>query len=671
MIEAWFEGWDMTGDGSAVNVPVLMPNDEIREIAGLVGMDDSDLFCIDIPSGFTRHTTIKCLIPTQSLRYLFNEHLQTDTVTAVGIKFFWRDKNVSISDADQSRNLMRVWLLPPRPIFQNATKYANDSSSTQVGVVALTAVDRRYFWNSASAEKDYYLRKYTHDGRWVSFQRGEDTPIYAANSLIRQLSADITGDESKIDLHWFEVVTNADPVLQQRAWNIYFGGAVNAAMGLDLLLSLLGFVLVPVQAISDWVYIALRIGGLLDGTSPTVYPESVVKCAEFIDYYQNAVAGGFVPSSDVSLVTASTHPLYRYWNGQFDDQYQRWCVANNWDRYTLVQFPIRSTEGNTLYSNTDEEVAHTGGSFYVLPSTFFEEKLVASIASGSGRSDSFKRYRALRESRPMLRSPNSTDRLDTPSVPAWDYAAYAAMATELLRKRIREVQYGTVALGGWVLSMEPYLRLTHLRYTIAIRSGQVVPITLVTNDESDWLLGPDGLHTTDPRQVFVGKGLAKVQRHCSGIVEIDVAPPNCRVFPARITGATRVSDSGNGYWQWEYQWEEVERDPDTVQPVGVNMDGYERSWSKIDDTPLTAVNFAEAGNVYLGLHNSGNKIAPGVLQSEYSAAWIEPAPISVGTIVMMCEHFPTGNVAGKAEGDYPNAFHYWFSMPNAVKVTCT
>ena len=101
------------------------------------------------------------------------------------------------------------------------------------------------------------------------------------------------------------------------------------------------------------------------------------------------------------------------------------------------------------------------------------------------------------------------------------------------------------------------------------------------------------------------------------------------------------------------------------------MDGYERKWNKITDDPRPAVNFAEAGNVYLGLHNSGNKIAPGVLQSEYSSAWIEPAPISVGTIVMMCEHFPTGNITGKAEGDSPNPTNYWFSMPNAVKVTCT
>jgi hypothetical protein len=56
-----------------------------------------------------------------------------------------------------------------------------------------------------------------------------------------------------------------------------------------------------------------------------------------------------------------------------------------------------------------------------------------------------------------------------------------------------------------------------------------------------------------------------------------------------------------------------------------------------------------------------------VLQSHYNNATVEALPICNDTIVHMVEQFPTSYTSGTV----PVEPQYWFSMPNAVKVTCT
>jgi len=151
------------------------------------------------------------------------------------------------------------------------------------------------------------------------------------------------------------------------------------------------------------------------------------------------------------------------------------------------------------------------------------------------------------------------------------------------------------------------------------------------------------------------KGKAQAYRNCIGATIIDAPPPNTRVFPAKITGYDTVST-----WRFVYSWEEVEPDP-TSTNLSVTITPYARTGT------TNAKNMAENGNVYVGPANTGNVIAPGVLQSDYANATISALPISNGTIVMMCEQANTAYTGG----GMPAGPQYWFSMPNAVLVECT
>jgi hypothetical protein len=208
-----------------------------------------------------------------------------------------------------------------------------------------------------------------------------------------------------------------------------------------------------------------------------------------------------------------------------------------------------------------------------------------------------------------------------------------------------------------------------LRYYLCRREGNLMPLTMTEAAEDEWLLGPDGLRPNHPSRVFVGQGMAQVRYHTSGVHTIGVAPPNCRVFPARITAATRIGVAGNDYWQWEYEFEEVEPNPIDPSPLTQDITEYARSSTLTASVTVPARNLAETGNVYVSAGNSGNQIAPGVLQSAFTSATIEPLPISVGTTVMMCEHFVTVYFESVAPFA-PYQRQYWFVMPNAVNVVC-
>jgi hypothetical protein len=188
---------------------------------------------------------------------------------------------------------------------------------------------------------------------------------------------------------------------------------------------------------------------------------------------------------------------------------------------------------------------------------------------------------------------------------------------------------------------------------------QIVPISTTVCDEDDWVLGSNMMPKDHPSQVIIGKGLAQARRLSSGVTMVDVAPPNCRVFPALITAATRIG-TGNDYWKWTYTFQEIEPNPLANTPMSVVVTPFERSG--------TARNLIENPNVFVALGNPANFISPGVSQADYLPdAIIDCIPICVGAIVMMCEHFLT---LYTESGNPPFGIRYWFSTPNAVKVTC-
>jgi hypothetical protein len=121
-----------------------------------------------------------------------------------------------------------------------------------------------------------------------------------------------------------------------------------------------------------------------------------------------------------------------------------------------------------------------------------------------------------------------------------------------------------------------------------------------------------------------------------------------------------MAASGNGYWKWVYTFAEREPNPLANELHSVSAAPFDRN--------STARNMIENPNIYLGAGNAGNLISPGVLQSHYLPnATIDCLPICNGAIVMMCEQYLT---IYTESGSPPFGVEYWFSVPNAVKVTC-
>lgn len=200
--------------------------------------------------------------------------------------------------------------------------------------------------------------------------------------------------------------------------------------------------------------------------------------------------------------------------------------------------------------------------------------------------------------------------------------------------------------------------------------GQMSPYTITSCDENDWIFGMSGAALNKPEEVIVGKGLAQSYRNCVGATIVDVAPPNCRIFPARIIG----SEQFEGKWKWRYGFEEVEPNPDITSPDSyVAVNEYGRNTNQ----DLLARNMSEEGNVFVSAGNASNVVAPGVYQADMTTGTIEALPIKSDTIVMMCEQFLTIAPAftdpddPQETIDPPHKPQYWFSMPNAVLVTCT
>jgi hypothetical protein len=195
-------------------------------------------------------------------------------------------------------------------------------------------------------------------------------------------------------------------------------------------------------------------------------------------------------------------------------------------------------------------------------------------------------------------------------------------------------------------------------YRLAEIDGEMSPFTITECDQSDWRFGLSGEAWSDPSQIVTAKGKAQAYRNCIGATIIDVPPPNTRVFPARITGFTEFQTP----WTWQYSFTEVEPQvpPETLPAPSASMGAYARVG--------LARNMAEAGNVFTTFGASTNVVAPGVKQSDYANATIAALPISVGTIVEMVEQFRTARVDPPMTAAEPPAF--WFSMPNAVRVTC-
>lgn len=613
MISAWFQNSDN------VKIPAVFPDAEIAELAAMSGVPFQDLFSIDIPGGASRETRIKVLIAQSDLNTLYASE---GVYGIASVRFHW------FTDED-TEMAMYVSLLPPRPLFM--------VPSAQ-GVAVVEAVDARYWWKRTqlNAVNITALRgqMFSSDGRWMV---NSDDAAMTPSNLLSTLVAALPYGVATLNTSGYA----PDALLINRVADHVFTPECSVAMAIDLLLMNTGYVCVWTNGVT--------------GLCVTQIKNDDVTIRSFMSDHKIAMQGGLEATSGTA---AGSEPLMTLWEANANYQVNRMPPSAS------VSFPFRTVEGKTAYDNAT--TLRSGEIQFAYEREYGIQGSIATTRSRTSVPASLvvKEPRALVASAaptPFTPATSGSNTLNTPTPPAWARITYEGLVRELLRKRC-ELSIGTTVWGGWADFPTGAYRGTMLRYTLGHRHGDLVPITITKCDDSDWVFGPDGLTPSDPHDIVVSKGMIHARRLGSGVLQLDVAPPNCRFFPAKVTGHTRIDVSGNGYWKWTYTWEEVEPNPLASSPEVVSLS----TWAR---TGTSARNLTEDSNVYISDHNNGNVIAPGVLQSDYTNAKIEPLPIADNTIVLMCEQFLTSYL-GDGTTFPPFARRFWFSMPNAVKVTC-
>lgn len=607
MIEAWF----VTSGGTRVDCHV--PDHETVEIGAMVGMTPQDLFRIDVPAGASREARIRVLVRQDALNTLYASTADGANPSAV---FYWCE-----NDGETPFSL-DLWLLPPRPLFM-----VPDGA----GVAVVEAVDQRYWWKQSQMDEINGQQQaswlYSSDGRWVAATPASTTPLAFVTYLKTLLTA-IVGT--------FTIPGGFAPsaTLLNRVVDQVYTPEASLAMTLDMALSAFG-----------WIF---QWDAAAGGYTLVEVDDDAAALDSWMADQKRAIAGGLEATSGATL---GTEPLLAVWQGAATWQRNR-MPAN-----ATISYPYRSVEGKTRYDNANDFPADTVR-FADQREFGWEHAVATSRARSTLGARCVKEPRALVASlTPTLLPASPGASIEGTTSPSWDYATLNTAIKALLVKRCG-VMVGQTGWAGWVAAPNGAYRATLLRYTVGVRGGQVVPITITKADQDDWILGPSGTLPEDPRQIVFGKGLAHPRRLPSGAMQMDVPPPNTRVFPALITGFTQV----DGKWIWVYEFEEVETNPLATTPVYKSIG----SWAR---TGTAARNLMENGNVYTTDGASGNVVAPGENQVDYTTGTIEALPICIGSIVMMCEQFPTSFIDSEDPPPYPADF--WFSTPNAVLFTCT
>lgn len=603
MIQAVFRTSD------SLIIPAIVPDGDVLDLAQTIGLREADLFKIDFPAGATRPGRITVLVKQSDLPNLY---ASVSDGTNPSSEFRWKENDtLSPYSAD-------LWLLPPRPLYMIAGG---------AGVAIVEAVDARWWWSQSQAnlfsQTPLSGGVQSSDGRWTVVDSGSVTPLLLMTALQGAIAgAGLPGT--------FTIPGSYNPTttLLNRVIDHLFTPECSLAMAIDLLAAATGWMLQ--WDASSLTYTLVEVG------------DDVSSLDAWMKATERAYVGGLEPPSGPFTGTDS---LMNLWYGTNPMQ------RNAMPDIVNVSFPYRTVEGKTRYGNTTTD---TTTLMFASEREFGWEQAVTTVRP---RADIG--VRTLKEPRPLVASATPGLTPSTPatailgtSAPSWDYVGYRSAVGNLLQTR-STVMPGRVGWMGWPEVPTGSYRCTMLRYTVARRMGEIVPLTITDCEIGDWLLGPDGTMASDPKELVLSKGLSHARKMWSGATMIDTAPPNTRVFPAVIT-AFDTGASGCNLWQWTYSFTEVEPNPSVVCPMSVSIGSFARSG--------TARNLSEATN-----DPAVGYIAPGVSQASYPNAIISAVPIQVGTLVHMVEQFPTAYVTGTPP---PHAPQYWFVMPNAVEVEC-
>jgi hypothetical protein len=617
MIEAYFQ----TSLGQ--NIPALVPNGEVVEIAASLGIHEKELFSIDIPSGATREARITVLIAEANLDALY----ASDTGGDPSAIFYWRETT------NATHQSMLLFLLPPRPLYV----VAGGS-----GIAIVEAVDVRYWWKQTQNDEfnDVALasRLYSSDGRrLLASTPSPNTSVLQLVTAIRDFLI------SQTSLSAFTIpgaFSPTDPYMDRYA-DIVFTPECSLAMSLDIVLSSCGWML-------QW-----------DTTAQVLTLVEVGNDIATLNTYMTANKRAFRGGAQASSQGfGATDPLATIWEGTGN-----WQI-NSYPSAVTYSFPFRTCEGKTYYNNT-LTTNLTGNLYFSTDKEYgWIEPLITDRFRASIGTRVLKEPRSLTASNSAIffDAVYTNNLAPTSGVSVgvgWNYDGATAVANEALVKRTT-VMHGKIMWAGWNQMPNGSYRSTMLRYSITLCKGEWIPICLTDSEKDDWILGTNGIQTDDPKQIVASKGMVHARRLNSGMLQMDVAPPNCRVFPARITGYEPFAT-----WKNRYNFVEVEPKA-TLTPI-TPMITEIGNWARTSTT-FEARNLIENSNVYIAAGDVGNFIAPGISQADYTNATIEALAIPINTIVMMVEQFLVSKENQTLDSTLPP--RYWFVMPQAVRVTC-
>lgn len=600
MIQAYFQ----TSDGTII--PARVPDGDVLDLAAQMGLTERDLFSIEIPSGATRHSRVTVLVSQDSLTKLYSSIADGSNPSA---QFYWQEND------NATRYVLDVWLLPPRPLFM---------VSGGAGVAIVEAVDQRWWWSQTQANNvnDAPLagRLQSADGRWWTAGSNASPSTLMTNL---QLALVTTGVPAIFTITGYAPTS----LLSWRVVDHLFTPECSIAMAIDLLAAATGYVL-------QWDALTSQYSFVVVGDDST-------KLNTWMASNKRAYVGGAEAPANTATVA---EPLANLWYGLAT--FQRNMLPNA----VTVSYPYRTVEGKTRYNNTNTDTTT------LMFSTEKEFGWEHTVTTGRARANIGKRV--IKEPRPLVASSTPALTSATPATaingttaPSWNYVSLNTEVVGLLQTRA-SVMAGTIGWGGWAAVPQGSFRCTMLRYSLSRRLNELVPVTVTECDRSDWLLGPDGTMTSDPKDITLSKGQTHVRRLWSGATMTDTAPPNTRVFAAKILNSTTIC--GAGSWKWQYEFEEVEP-VGTACPMTAGITPFARLG--------VARNLLEDGN-----DSSTGFVMPGVSQADYANAIIEPLPIANDAIVMMVEQFPAIGDGSTISVPVPQ---YWFTMPNAIRVECT
>jgi hypothetical protein len=577
----------------ATVIPTLLPTQEMRNTARQIGIPEEDLFRVDVPVGMTQHTRASVLVASTQIANLY-----ASTTVSLTLE----------DSSGLSVVLSGLYARPQQPFFWRQSG----------GVVMVELVDERWYWKFSSAAilNTNLSPTWSSDGRW----RVDSTRTYA--DLITDIGTVATGDNLTMPTDF----TTQSPEYIRRLGDLCGSPNVSLALLLDAIASANQQIVVSTGSSTRFIS---RIGlkAQYNGAMNT---------------YQTAMRGGMQPVNGAAL---STDALVSLWNAT---GYQARAP-----QIASVVMPRRSVEGRTVFNNVT--IANTPAADI----NFSQQAVDTQGATPTwvrAPNDIGSAY--LTDASIVV---NDATGAELTSSPGWNPANSRTKIRDDYVSRNSNIPFGRTVWAGWIpwyTSASVNIgQLGNVSYRMAEIDGELAPYTISEASEEDWRFGLQGTSEVNPSDLVTAKGNAQAYRNLVGATIIDVPPPMCRVFPAKITGSELYSN-----WRWLYTFEEVEPNPAASAggTPSVAIGAYGRTGT------INARNMAENGNFNFGFGNVSNVIAPGVYQSDYTNAKISANPICNDTIVMMVEQFPTSYTGGSP----PFGPQYWFSMPNAVVVTC-